>query len=82
METGLSTRIRDAADSETTRSRNQALEIVKTNCSADRKVGWLERADLVGQVCGSSPHGPAFLFNALESFLQSSTKPSPVILHL
>jgi hypothetical protein len=37
---------------------------------------------LVGQVCGSSPHGPAFLFNALESFLQSSTKPSPVILHL
>jgi hypothetical protein len=34
------------------------LEILENDPCPYKRVSWLERADLVGQVCGSSPHGP------------------------
>src|SRR5208283_1229763 len=37
---------------------NQALEVVAADSRPHFCASWLERADRVGQVCGSSPHGP------------------------
>ena len=40
------------------RASNQTLEISQADFPIDRGREGLERADLIGQVCGSSPHGP------------------------
>jgi len=73
-------RLRYAGRSPAARSRNQAMEIGASDSRAYLcPDGWLERADLVGQVCGSSPHGPTIIFNTLGRFLRNPTETSPVI---
>jgi hypothetical protein len=37
---------------------DRSLEVSEADPSSDQEFRWLEWADLVGQVRGSSPHGP------------------------
>ena len=53
------------------------MEIIADDPSIDQAV-WLERADLVGQVWGSSPHGPTipkiFMPDDSHRFISSSPR--------
>ncbi len=64
------------------RSVYLAVEIVEVDRVADFRTPWLERADPVGQVCGSSPHGPTILFNKLGHTRISPRDFLPVIPYL
>ncbi|MBZ5527321.1 MAG: protein kinase [Acidobacteriia bacterium] len=56
--TGLPGSIGVSAGSPPARVGNQTLEISKDDPRTAGRLRWLERADRVGQVWGSSPHGP------------------------
>src|SRR5713226_9665904 len=81
METCLQGRVRISVGGPAPRTGNQALEISTNDSGFDPKLSWLERADPVGQVWGSSPHGPTISSGArriysegLKSFLHFSHK--------
>ena len=45
------------------------MEISKDDSGLDPKLSWLERADRVGQVWGSSPHGPTIPLPPVMAFV-------------
>jgi hypothetical protein len=49
------------------------MEISKNDSRSD-PLSWLERADRVGQVCGSSPHGPTIVLMVAVLYILQSQK--------
>jgi hypothetical protein len=79
MESGIQGRVRQLTRSPASRIGNQALEIIADDSRSHFSASWLERADLVGQVWGSSPHGPTILVRlGVQDQKTSRLSPVPV----